>query len=422
MVGCSAGPGGAGGISNNMSSGSRQSSGTNRRALLLSVYIPTVLLSLAEGLLLPILPFYALTFDVSYGMAALVIAAAGIGTMTADVPAGLVLGRLGLKPTMVIGAGLVAVATLALAFAQFFPELIFYRFVAGIGTAMWGLSRHAFITESIAPHERGRAISIFGGINRIGMFGGPAIGGIIGNLFGLTSSFYLAAALAAIGLVLSFIFVRDTRVVVNTSRSVRWGLVRALWQEKKGDLSAAGVAQICGQMIRSGRQAIIPFYAESILGLNVAEVGAIQTASSLVDMALFIPAGYMMDRFGRKFTSVPSFALMGVGMVLIPLTGGFVSLMAVAMLIGIGNGLGSGAMMTLGADLAPRGATGEFLGLWRLVGDSGRASGPVVVGGMTDSTGFGFTAVALGGVGVLAALILALLVKETRAGPEIVSR
>lgn len=401
-----------------MSQDNRQSSITSRRALLLSVYIPTVLLSLAEGLLLPVLPFYALTFDVSYGMAALVIAAAGIGTMVADVPAGLVLGRLGLKPTMVIGAGLVAVATFALAFASFFPELIIYRFIAGVGTAMWGLSRHAFITESIDPRERGRAISIFGGINRIGMFGGPAIGGLIGTAFGLTSSFYVAGSLALVGLLISFIFVKDTRVVVHSSRSVRWGLVWDLWRAKKGDLTAASVAQICGQMIRSGRMAIIPFYAESILGLNVAQVGAIQTASSLVDMALFIPAGYIMDRYGRKFTSVPSFALMGFGMALIPLTGSFLTLMGVAMLIGIGNGLGSGAMMTLGADLAPPGATGEFLGLWRLVGDSGRAGGPVVVGGMTDSTGFGFTAIALGGIGLTAALTLALLVKETRAGPD----
>ena len=44
-------------------------------------------------------------------------APAGIGTMLADVPAGLILGRLGLKPTMVIGASLVAGATIMLAFA-----------------------------------------------------------------------------------------------------------------------------------------------------------------------------------------------------------------------------------------------------------------------------------------------------------------
>lgn len=401
-----------------MSKPSSEYSGSSRRELLLPVYIPTVLLSLGEGLLLPVLPFYALTFDVSFGMAALVIAAAGIGTMLADVPAGLLLGRLGLKPTMLIGAALTAFSMFALVFASLFPELIVYRLIGGVGMAMWSLSRHAFITESIDPRERGRAISIFGGINRIGMFSGPVVGGVIGQQLGLTSSFYLSGALAVIALVISIIYVKDTSVVVHTSRSVRWGLVGDMLRTNRRDLTAASVAQVCGQMVRAGRQAIIPFYGESVLGLSVAQVGVVLSASSVVDVALFIPAGFIMDRYGRKVASVPSFALMGIGMAMIPLTGSFLTFVVVAVLIGIGNGLGSGALMTLGADLAPKGATGEFLGLWRLVGDSGRAGGPVVVGGLTDSTGFTVASIVLGGIGVAAALTFALLVKETRAGPE----
>lgn len=397
-----------------MSNGSGAVYGAGLRTLALPVYVPTLLLSLAQGLLLPVLPFYARSFDVSFGMAALVLAAAGIGTMLADVPAGMIIGRLGLKPTMMIGAALVAVSTFALAFASVFPELILYRFIAGIGMAMWALSRHAFITESIHPRERGRAISTFGGITRIGTLGGPAIGGFVGSAFGLTSAFYVAGTLALAGMVVAGLYVKSTSVVMAGTHAMRWGIVRDLWQEKRRDLTAAGTAQICGQMIRSGRQTIIPFYAEDILGLTVAEVGLIMTASSIVDVVLFFPAGVIMDRFGRKFTSVPSFAIMGIGMMLIPATGGFISLMAVAMLVGVGNGLGSGAMQTLGADLAPRGATGEFLGIWRLVGDSGSASGPLVVGSLTDNVGFGIASVALGGVGVVSAAIFALLVKETR--------
>lgn len=388
------------------------------RTLALPVYVPTLLLSLAQGLLLPVLPFFALTFDVSFGMAAVVLAAAGIGTMLADVPAGMIIGRLGLKPTMMIGAALVVVSTFALAFASVFPELIFYRFVAGVGTAMWALSRHAFIAESIHPRERGRAISTFGGINRIGTLGGPAIGGFVGAAFGLTSAFYVAGALALAGGIVAALYVKSTSVAMTGSHSMRWGIVRDLWQEKRRDLTAAGIAQICGQMIRSGRQTIIPFYAASVLGLGVSDVGLIQTAGSIVDVALFFPAGIIMDRFGRKFTSVPSFAVMGIGMAMIPLTGGFTSLMAVAVLIGVGNGLGSGAMQTLGADLAPKGATGEFLGIWRLVGDSGSAAGPIAVGGLTDSVGFGAASVILGAVGLISAGTFALLVKETRVADD----
>src|SRR5436305_3860123 len=104
------------------------------------VYVPTALLAFGQGLLLPTLPAYARSFNVSFGWASLVLAAAGLGTLFADVPAGLILGRLGLKPTMLIGSSLSAAFTFTLGVAHVFPELVLYRFLAGIGAAMWGLS------------------------------------------------------------------------------------------------------------------------------------------------------------------------------------------------------------------------------------------------------------------------------------------
>ena len=74
------------------------------------------------------------------------------------------------------------------------------------------------------------------------------------------------------------------------------------------------------------------------LGLDAAAIGLVQSASSMVDMTLFFPAGYIMDRFGRKFTSVPSFAVMSIGMALIPLTGGYVPLLLVSLVIGPSSG------------------------------------------------------------------------------------
>jgi hypothetical protein len=87
--------------------------------------------------------------------------------------------------------------------------------------------------------------------------------------------------------------------------------------------------------------------------------------------------------------------------------------------MGLGNGIGSGTMMTLGADLAPRQATGEFLGVWRLIGDVGATGGPLAVGAIADAVGLTLAAFSLAGVGVLAAGTLLLFVKETLdQGPQ----
>jgi MFS family permease len=194
--------------------------------------------------------------------------------------------------------------------------------------------------------------------------------------------------------------------------------MRTYWR----DLSAAGVAQIFAQMVRTGRLLIIPLFAANELGLGAAQIGLIMSISSVIEVVMFFPAGVLMDRFGRKTASVPCFAIMAIGMALIPLTSGFVGLLLVSCFIGVGNGLGSGSMMTLGADLAPPEATGEFLGIWRLIGDSGGFLGPIVVGVVAGLLSLQGSAWALSVVGVLAALSLALLVRETRVVPVKVSQ
>ena len=77
------------------------------------------------------------------------------------------------------------------------------------------------------------------------------------------------------------------------------------------------------------------------------------------------------------------------------------------------NGLSSGTMMTLGSDLAPHSARGEFLGMWRLVGDGGVMGGPAVVGGIADLLSLPAAALVLSGAGLAAAGIFTFFVPET---------
>jgi MFS family permease len=372
-------------------------------------------LAFGQGLLLTTLPLYAATFDVSYGLISLAVAAAALGTLATDVPAGALVGRLGLRPTMIAGTSMVAVSTFVLAIGEPFSLLIAARVAAGIGTALWGLSRHAFIATAVPISERGRAISVFGGINRIGTFAGPVAGGVLATWLDYRASFFASGLMAVIALVLSVRYIKPApRASAVTNVRGRWQVVGLVLRRNWRDLVAAGVAQTLAQMIRAGRLFIIPLYGVDVVGLDAAEVGLIMTVGALVDVSMFVPAGLLMDRFGRKTAAVPSFAVMAVGVAMIPLASSFTTLMAAAVVIGLGNGLGSGTMMTLGADLAPEGATGEFLGLWRLIGDAGAFLGPVSVGIIAEWAGLRGSAVVLAVVGVAAALTLALLVQETR--------
>ena len=115
-----------------------------------------------------------------------------------------------------------------------------------------------------------------------------------------------------------------------------------------------------------------------------------------VDMLLFYPAGWVMDRWGRLWVALPALVVLGVGLVLIPLASDFGQLTAVGVVLGLGNGISAGIIMTLGADASPAQGRAQFLGGWRLMADTGIALGPAVISGVVLVGSLGLAAVVMG--------------------------
>lgn len=384
--------------------------------LIRTVYLPTLLIAIARDMLIPILPLYVKSFDVGYAMVGIALAGQGIGNMLGDVPAGIILGRIGRKRSMILGIVVLGGAMTAIMWSRTVAEVLVYQIIGGMGMSLWNLSRHAYIAATVPVTLRGRAIAIFGGVNRVGTFIGPAFGGFLAALYGLQLPFGVYGVLAAAALIFPLVFVDRSHEPIAVSRGGVRGHTDHLASILKGNwrvLIPAGLGQICASTIRSGRNVIIPLVGADIFGLDVQSIGLIVSLSSGIDMSLFPVAGWVMDHWGRKYAYVPSFVLQGVGMALIPFAGGFTGLLAASMLIGFGNGLSSGAMMTLGADLAPPDDMAEFLGIWRLIGDSGRIGGPAISGGVAEMIGLIPATFVIAGIGVGAAGILGLFVPET---------
>jgi len=391
----------------------------SRRELILAVYVPTILLAFGQGVMVLSLPLLANEASDAYSFASIIVSAAAVGTLIADVPTGTIMIRLGLRRTMLIGSTMVAASTLMLALPLDPGVLLVLRFVAGIGTALWGLSRYTFITQQVPPELRGRMIAGFGGINRIGTFAGPLIAGSLVTVVGLYASFLLAGALAAIALLTAWMWIPADASArpAGAQATGHAGEFRGTWRAIDGrrlDILFASLAQIFAQVVRQGKQFLIPLYGVEVLGLDAFEVGFVMTASAVIDMSMFGPAGYIMDRFGRKFAMVPSFSLMAIGIAMIPFADSFAGLLIAGLVVGFGNGIGSGTMMTLGADFAPAAFTSTFLSIWRFIGDSGQMIGPLLVGIVAQTFDLEQSSWVLAGCSIVCALMLFFLVRETR--------
>jgi MFS family permease len=383
--------------------------------LALSLYLPWFVFVMSRGLLIPVLPLYADEFNISYGLIGVILAGEAIGTMLGDIPAGVLIQRFGNRNTALMGMALAAISTILLFWAQTVFIVFILRLIAGVGRAMFTVSQHVFLASEIRIANRGRAIALYGGMMRIGSFAGPLIGGAFAATLGLRSTFLLFGVICAFAWLALAKYLHDIESVEveNAPSGNQLSRLVATVKEYYRIFAVAGTGQLLAQMLRAGRTALIPLFADDILGLNVAQIGLLIGLAAAVDMSLFYPAGLIMDRVGRKYAIVPTFLLQSVGMALVPLTTSFGTLLLAMMVMSVGNGLSAGTMMTLGSDLAPVDSRGEFLGVWRLIGDIGATGGPLAVGGIADLIALQSSALAVAGGGFLAAVIFALGVPET---------
>jgi MFS family permease len=381
-------------------------------SLIVSVYLPTFLFSVGEGAVLPIIPLFARGRGASVAAAALVVAMRALGTLLLDLPSGVVVSRFGDKGAMITGSVLVALVAVGASLSGSVVVLATLILVMGGGWAFWQVARLAYVTEVTPIQQRGRALSILGGVSRAGTFVGPILGGFLGKHYGLESAFYAQAVMGLAASALMFIGVRSpSESEALRGHRLAGGLV-AMVLESRRILVGAGLAVIALQMLRQLRDVFLPLWGDSI-GLGVAQIGLVYGASSLLDTLMFYPAGYVMDRFGRKWAGVPSLVTLSVGLLILPATSEFYGYTLAAMILGVGNGLGPGIVMTLGADFAPQARRGEFLGLWRFISDAGSASGPLAVSFIASVASLGLAATICAGLGLAGAVVMWRLVPET---------
>lgn len=372
------------------------------RTLVLGVYVPVVVFETGMGAILPVVAISATNLGASLAGAGLVVALIGVGHIVGDIPAGALAARVGDRRAMLLGA---CAAVVVLAGAALAPNVVVLGScltLLGAVAAVFTLARHSYLAETTPVDRRARVLSTLAGLQRVGTFAGPFLGAALMHVWGLPAAWWLAVAtsLVTAGLVA---LVPDEDGHVGGPPAMT---LRRVMREHRHVFATLGVAVLMVGAARGSRQTVLPLWSEH-LGLSPATTSIVFGISGAIDMLLFYPAGKLMDARGRLWTALPSMLVLAVGLALVPLAGEVRALTAVAMLIGLGNGMGAGILMTLGADVAPPAVRAQFLGVWRLCGDAGSAGGPLLVsaGAALGSLAAGIWAVAaVSGLSALALL------------------
>ena len=367
------------------------------RGIVIPAYGPTVLVSIGHGAMLPLVALSARELGASVATAAFMVALIGIGQLIGDLPAGALAARIGEQRALVLACLLEAVALIGAWQARSLVLLALCMLLVGTSSAVFNLARLAYLTEAIPLPLRARALSTLGGTLRFGLFVGPFIGAALVSRWNIGAAYAFAAGMALVAAAVTALLpdvTRDRRAAV-TRVGQRHRSVLAVLAAHRRVLLTLGTGVLMISAARATRQSIIPLWADA-QGLDAATISVIFGLSAAVDMLLFYPGGAIMDRFGRVFVAVPAMIVLGAGFALLPLTHDAVSIAAVAGLMGLGNGISAGIVMTLGADAAPPADRAQFLSGWRLASDVGHAGGPLVITAVSAVAPLAAAAVAMG--------------------------
>jgi MFS family permease len=394
------------------------------------IYGPTLLFAVGEGAVIPLIPVIANRLGADVAVAALVAAALVVGQLCGNIPAGWAVARFGERVTMGV-AGIVVLGGLTgIVLAQ---SLVFFAaavFLIGFCAASFALARHSFMTTRVPLAFRARALSLLGGTFRLGMFVGPFISAALLGLFGDETASIVFFAVCQVATIL-LVFLGpdpekavpvsapprrgdgDSREAEDTGEAVtgaiptveRVGVFRTMWRFR-GVLGRLGLAAASLSAVRSARQVVLPLWGVS-LGLDAGTIAVVVGVSGAIDFALFYASGQVMDRFGRLWAALPAMVLMGSGFLALSFThdlGSAAMWYAMfAAVLGVGNGLSSGILLTLGADIAPPDEPAAFLGSWRTLTDAGGAIAPLIVSALAAVASLSIGVAAMGVIAVLGA-------------------
>lgn len=412
------------------------------------------IVALGYGLIAPVLPQFAASFDLGVTAATIVVSSFAFCRFVFAPAGGRLVDRFGEPRIYVTGLLVVAASTAAVAGAQTYWQLLVFRGLGGLGSTMFTVSAMALIVRLAPPDSRARATSLYASAFLVGNIAGPVVGGAMAG-WGMRVPFVVyAVALVLAALVVHVRLVRalpaaPAEAAADSSADADPGAgpgedpSMAPGPECAGptDASApvdppAAPTEVLGfrEALRDSayraalfsafvngwasmgiRVAIYPLFAVAVLGSGAAEAGIALTVFALGNVVAVTVVGRYADVHGRKPFIVTGLIVTGAATLVLGLSPNVWVFWALSLVAGLGAGLLNPAQQAVVSDVVAGHRGGRVLSRYQMAQDLGAIVGPIGAGVLIDHTGYG-SAFALTGAAALAAAVAWIPARETLPG------
>ena len=335
---------------------------------------------LGFGIVIPLLPFYAESFDAAPWQIALIFSAFSMGAFFGEPVWGRMSDRIGRKPLLLSTVSGTMLCYLALAFAPDVWTAFVIRFIGGAASGN-GSVMQGYIADVTPAEKRSRRLAWIGAAGSLGLVVGPSIGGVFAQTgagpAGFRVPLLIAAGLSATCLLAIALLIREPKV----HRAIEHQGSR--WQA----IGEVGRHPVIARLILltflvgfafMGVEAMFGLWGQARFGWGPKEVGwCFAVAGAVSGLTQFFATGPLSERFGEARVLAVGMALTVVGIALQPVSTGFAMSTALMAVTALGQSVSwpnVGALISRSTDPSKQ---GQVLGLNNAAANFARFVGPL---------------------------------------------
>ena len=288
----------------------------------------------------------------------------------------------------------------------------------GAGEGLVFLAAMTAMADIYGAEEAGLTFGVMESLAYAGYGCGSFIAGLLWEWQGALAPFTYALVWSMIIMVLALVKARETKQL-SEKEGKKWGEEEISTTEayisslKKPSLlttyASAHVAKMGDALVWTA----FPILLAS-RGYTKGEIGFLQGLVT-ISWALTMPLwGRLSDKLGRKALIAAGFALYSLGLLLMLEPRSLSRAALAALLVGNSSGMFYPLLPAVTADLAPFGARGRVLGLYRSIRDLGYLTGALFLGLTLSTLGFAGPFYVVAALSMTLAVLSLTLVRETR--------
>lgn len=252
----------------------------------------------------------------------------------------------GRVPVMMVGSYVCFCCSMMYPFLTGVSAFLMLRLIHGFSTGFKPTGQSAYLSDIIPAERRGEAMGLLGTASSIGMAGGPAIGGLLTNQFGLNVMFYCSAAFA----VISALILGGIKETVKEKHTFKLSLLKI----KKADLFEPRVIAPCVVMLFFGLSygtvfTLIPDFGEFV---GIKNKGLLFTYMTIASLVVRLIGGKASDRFGRKRVLQVCAVMIIISMLIIAFASTSIQLILGMVFYGLAQGATSPTLIAWATDLS----------------------------------------------------------------------